>query len=128
MFSLELQHRLTGAGSHILSVSAHPGMSIGTAFRRSAFLRRLVLFITSPLNNPVSEAMKPTLLAATGPGVRGGDYIGPLGPLSFRGDPGRSYPTPQALDLGQSKLLWDRTNELTGATWPMLDDAIAASN
>lgn len=117
LFALELQRRLDAAGSHVLSVATHPGMSNGTAVREDQLLRKLLLFATAPLNNPVAEAAKPPVIAALAREIRGGDYIGPQGFLNFRGTPGRSAPAPHALDVADARNLWESAEKLTGATW-----------
>ncbi len=48
----------------------------------------------------------PTLMAATMPGVKGGQYFGPQGFKEFKGPPGAGKIAAQALDAGVAATLW----------------------
>jgi NAD(P)-dependent dehydrogenase (short-subunit alcohol dehydrogenase family) len=102
LFSLELQRRLTAAGSDVRSVLAHPGIattslaahSSSNAINRFAFL----------LNDPERGAL-PTLFAAT-QSVAGNAYVGPDGPGSIKGYPTIRKPGPAGLDAAAAQKLW----------------------
>lgn len=117
LFALELQRRLDAAGSKVLSVAAHPGMSINTGLVQSEWLKRVISIIAAPLDNSPDNAALPTVLAAIGPDVRGGQFFGPTGLGELKGDPGLSTPSNQARDVVAARKLWDIAEKLTGATW-----------
>lgn len=110
LFSLELQRRLTAAGSAVRSVLAHPGIattalaahSSANAINRFAFL----------LNDPERGAL-PTLYAAT-QNVAGNAYVGPDGFGSIRGYPTVRKPGKAGLDRAKAGDLWRATAILTG--------------
>ena len=65
----------------------------------------------------------PQLYAATAPDVQGGEYYGPSSWFGMRGNPTKVAAPPQARDLAAAALLWTRSEELTGVTYPGLDPA-----
>lgn len=83
LFSLELQRRLTTAGSSGRSVLAHPGIATTTlaAHSSSNAINRFSIL----LNDPEHGAL-PTLFAAT-QDVDGNDYVGPNGLGGITGNP-----------------------------------------
>ena len=110
MFALELDRRLRKAGARAISVAAHPGYSatniaFGAEGARRSLFGRLVVLGNSLLAQPAQLGALPTLYAATAP-VQGGDYIGPDGPLEFRGHPVRVQPRPSARDEALAAQLW----------------------
>lgn len=119
MFALELERRLRKAGASAISVAAHPGYSAtNIAFsaegaRRSLF-GRLVVLGNHLLAQPAELGALPTLYAATAPGIQGGDYIGPDGPLEFRGHPVRVHPRRSARDEVLAAELWKLSEAQTG--------------
>ena len=59
----------------------------------------------------------PTVLAALGDDVAGGDYIGPRGPAEMRGYPVKVKATRTARDPQVAARLWDVSESLTGVTY-----------
>lgn len=119
MFADELQHRLTRQNKRILSVCAHPGGSeteLGRHLSKTvAFVLRLLLV---PLvTHPPAEAALPTLYAALGSDVHGGDYFGPQGFLEMSGKPGRATRSPDSQNQDVAAKLWSISEELTGAAY-----------
>ena len=124
LFAFELQRHADTAGSKLLSIPVHPGISRtsivangpGSRDPKSIALAILKPFITQ------DDAMGalPTLYAATAPQVRGGEYIGPDGFQAFRGYPTVEEPRPQARDVGTAKQLWTVSEKLTGVSYPAL--------
>jgi NAD(P)-dependent dehydrogenase (short-subunit alcohol dehydrogenase family) len=110
LFSLELQRRLTAAGSPVRSVLAHPGIATTTlaAHSSSNWINRLGFL----LNDPEHGAL-PTLYAAT-QDVPGNAYVGPDGPGSIKGYPVVRTPSKAGLDVGLAARLWDVTAASTG--------------
>ncbi len=83
IFQLELQRRLSAAGSPILSTGAHPGYAL-TNLQTSGpagivpLSFRLVEIILKPLaSQDAAHGALPTLFAATSPVVTPGGYYGP---------------------------------------------------
>jgi NAD(P)-dependent dehydrogenase (short-subunit alcohol dehydrogenase family) len=123
MFMLELDRRLRRAGIDVLSVAAHPGYAAtnivfgGSAATPSPLRRiwnRLAAIGNLMLAQPAALGALPTLYAATAPGMSGGEYVGPHGPLEFRGYPVVVRPARHALDEGAAKRLWALSEEMTG--------------
>lgn len=119
MFADELQRRLTRQNKRILSVCAHPGGSeteLGRHLSKTvAFILRLLLV---PLvTHPPAEAALPTLYAALGDEVQGGDYFGPQGFLEMSGQPGRATRSPGSQSQEVAEKLWSVSEELTGAVY-----------
>lgn len=64
----------------------------------------------------------PTLFAAT-EDLPGGSFVGPSGPVEMRGEPTLVGRSTAASDVAAAKRLWDASEELTGAVFPL---AVAA--
>lgn len=116
VFGQELHRRLERAGSPVRSVLAHPGYTAtGLQKGTPVGLWRLLLGgIGNPLlaQKPERGAL-PQLFAATDPGVRGGEFIGPDGPGELRGAPVRVRPSPASADLATGRRLWELSESLT---------------
>ena len=116
IFAFELQRRLDKAGSSTLSVAAHPGISnteLGKHIPKLMYLlfRPLVSFY---IQKPEYGAL-PTLMAALGTEVKGGDYYGPTGnSQETKGPPGLARSKSKARDEEMGKRLWSVSEELTG--------------
>lgn len=111
LFSLELQRRLTAAGSHIRSVIAHPGVARTGLVNHSnlRFVNRLPFLVQD-----VEPGALPLLYAAT-QDVPGNAYVGPDGLFSFTGYPLVRKPSRAGLNPTVAKSLWQATATLTGA-------------
>ncbi len=120
MFALELDRRLRAAGSQIVSAASHPGIS-DTELGR-ALPKPVVLAVRYTVGRFISHdpdvASLPTLVAAIGSGVSGGEYYGPQGFQEFTGDPGPATIHACARDETAARRLWDLSVELTGADLP----------
>ncbi|WP_406493865.1 oxidoreductase [Streptomyces sp. NBC_01604] len=126
LFTLELQRRLTEAGSPVRALAAHPGYAATN--------------LQSHASNPVMRAFMgvgnrlfaqddragalPTLYAAT-QDLPGASYVGPDGLGEMRGAPTLVGRTPAASDAATARRLWTVSEELTGvacsltpADWP----------
>ena len=116
IFAFELQRRLDKAGSSTLSVAAHPGISnteLGKHIPKLMYLlfRPLASFY---IQKPEHGAL-PTLMAALGTEVKGGDYYGPTGnSQETKGPPGLARSKSKARDEEMGKRLWAVSEELTG--------------
>jgi NAD(P)-dependent dehydrogenase (short-subunit alcohol dehydrogenase family) len=122
VFALELQRRLTHAGSPISSTAAHPGYAL-TNLQTSGpgknvgFGFRILGEILKPiLSQDAAHGALPTLYAAAAPEALPGGYYGPDGLFEMTGSP-VSVPIPKsALDVGLAKKLWQESERLTGVT------------
>jgi NAD(P)-dependent dehydrogenase (short-subunit alcohol dehydrogenase family) len=111
LFSLELQRRLTAAGSQVRSVVAHPGVA------RTGLVDHSKLNIVNRLPFLVQDAEHgalPLLYAAT-QDVPGNAYIGPDGLFSFTGHPAVRKPSRAGQDPAVARKLWQATAALTGS-------------
>ncbi len=121
VFGLELDRRLRAAGSPVVSVVAHPGLSrsnltprawehrgrIGRIFARGGLL----------VTQPAERGALPQLFAATAPDVRGGQFFGPSGFLEMRGRVVEVHPSAEAADPDVGRRLWTAAEALTGITY-----------
>jgi NAD(P)-dependent dehydrogenase (short-subunit alcohol dehydrogenase family) len=114
MFSIELQRRLEKIGSKTISVAAHPGVSNTNLSQHiPSWLQIIMTPIAMMFIHEPKEAAKPTLLAALGENVKGGGYYGPTGFREMKGEPGRAFIAPQAIDKVIATNLWDISEKLT---------------
>nr|WP_246023186.1 oxidoreductase [Nocardia yunnanensis] len=120
LFAFELQRRLNGTDTALMSVLVHPGAA------ESDFARNLgpaVAFLARPslrwmfrfFMQTVEMGALPSLRAATDPGVRGGEFLGPSG--SFKGFPVRNEAGRQANDPEVAAALWAESERLSGVTY-----------
>ena len=111
LFSLELQRRLTAAGSPLRSVVAHPGVA------RTGLVGHSKLNIVNRLPflvQDVEHGALPLLYAAT-QDVPGNAYVGPDGLFSFTGHPVVRRPGRAGQDAAVAEELWRATAALTGS-------------
>ena len=123
LFTYEFDRRLKIAGSAVESIAAHPGVAITNVFRngpgdkgdlKMKLMEKLVPFIAQD----DAKGAWPTEYAATEPGVQGGAYIGPDGFSELKGYPKVVQPKSKALDVTTAKLLWEKSEQLTGVQYP----------
>ena len=124
LFMRELQRRVDAAGLRLLSVAAHPGYAstnLQLAGPRMRGSRARALFYAAGnllFAQPAAHGAWPTLCAATDPGARGGEYYGPGGLAEQRGHPVLVGMSAAASDAGDAGWLWERSEELTGVSYP----------
>jgi NAD(P)-dependent dehydrogenase (short-subunit alcohol dehydrogenase family) len=113
LFTLELQRRLTAAGSPVRALAAHPGVAASGLNRHlgpaMAVLDRTVGRL---IRQSAAAGAHPILIAATAE-LPGGSYLGPDGPAERRGRPtlvGRAAP---ASDPELAARLWTESERLT---------------
>lgn len=120
LFVLELQRRLTEAGSTVRAVAAHPGFAATNLAGRTA--SPISNFFMAVANRLVAQSdtmgALPTLYAATAD-IPGGTYIGPDAFGHLRGHPAVDTPASQALDTEAARRLWELSEQLTGVAWPL---------
>jgi NAD(P)-dependent dehydrogenase (short-subunit alcohol dehydrogenase family) len=116
LFTYELQRRLETAGKEMLSVAAHPGW---TATNLQAHASGIRFFNRFFAQDPPMGAL-PTLYAATGPDVSGGDYFGPGGFIEMRGHPKVVRSNDRSYDEEAAARLWEVSEDLTGVYYKAL--------
>lgn len=118
MFALELDRRLTAAGSGIAALAAHPGLAVTEVFRRGdragAFQRRAGHILFSLIGQSAAQGALPILYAATAPEAQGGGYYGPDGFWEARGYPKPAAIAAHARDRAAAERLWAVMETLTG--------------
>ena len=118
LFTLELQRRLTAAGSPIRAMAAHPGWAATNLQGRDASVMRRALMLMG--NRFIAQDSRtgalPTLYAAV-EDLPGGSFVGPDG-LAMRGAPALVGRSPAASDPASGRRLWTVSEELTGITFP----------
>ncbi|MFJ7326002.1 oxidoreductase [Streptomyces cyaneofuscatus] len=120
VFGHELHRRLTAAGSPVRSVLAHPGYT-ATNLQTSAptgLVKLLFGRVLLPLAQRPEAGVLPQLYAATAPGVRGGELIGPDGRGELRGGPTRVPLASAATDAETGRRLWEVSEALTDVRFP----------
>jgi NAD(P)-dependent dehydrogenase (short-subunit alcohol dehydrogenase family) len=131
MFALELQRRATAAGSRILSIAAHPGISrtpIAAGWEREdrrglrdrlelwGYRLSMLLFAQT-----AAEGARSLVHAAADASVVGGGYYGPTGLGQIGGRPGSVRPSRRALDPIVAARLWEASERLTGVRYEWRD-------
>ncbi len=122
LFSGELQRRATASGSSLTAVAAHPGYAatnLTSGPATGAALLRPVLAVADKIaGQPDHMGALPQLYAATMPDVGPDDYWGPDSFREQRGHPTRVGRTARAQDAAAAGALWERSEALTGVTYP----------
>jgi NAD(P)-dependent dehydrogenase (short-subunit alcohol dehydrogenase family) len=118
LFALELDRRLRAVDATTISVACHPGIAMTELGRHMGRVVNALLPIIRPLaqlryNSPAQGAW-PTLMAATDPGVEGGEYLGPSRWKETTGPASRAHAGTRARDEELARQLWDVSVELTG--------------
>lgn len=132
LFTHELARRLAAAGSGIVAAAAHPGyastnLHVGAAPQAGTTLTSRFTAAANALGNAIGNTViaqsaasgaLPTLYAATAPGVRPDEFIGPR--LGWRGSPIRSWRAKWTLDDKSGERLWRASEKLTGVSYASL--------
>lgn len=123
VFHYELDRRLRKASAAAIAVAAHPGYTstnigfAGPAMEKAAWKATVMRLGNALLAQPAAMGALPTLYAATAENVRGGDYIGPDGPLQLRGQPSKVQSKASARDAVAGARLWELSEQLTGVKY-----------
>ncbi len=113
MFALEFNRRLQAAGSDVLSIAAHPGYSKSELSRHLPwFLRLMLAAFGSLMMQSTADGALPTLYAALGWDLSGGEAIGPANRKQTKGPPTIVEPYAQARDEAQRSRLWTLSERL----------------
>ena len=126
LFTLELERRLTAAGSPVRALAAHPGWAATNLQSRTQNrIQDLALKVGNIViaQNDVQGAW-PTLYAAT-QDLPGGSYVGPDGFHEGRGHPTLVGRSAAASDPETARALWDLSERLTATAFPLYADAAA---
>ncbi|MGM1064993.1 oxidoreductase [Saccharothrix sp. Mg75] len=122
VLGVELDRRLRAAGSPVAGVLAHPGLTrtnlTPRAWEHRGRLGRSIAAVGLLVTQPVERGALPQLRAATGTGVRGGEFFGPSGPWEARGGVARARFGREATDPDVGRRLWAVAEELTGVSYP----------
>lgn len=120
MFALGLQKRSDEHGWGLTSLAAHPGLAQtdlianGHAGSQPDLTMRLSRYLLPVFAHSAAAGALPSLMAATRPDVRPGDYFGPQGLGETRGTPGRARLDRAATDSAVGERLWRESERLTG--------------
>lgn len=121
VFGLELDRRLKAAGSPVVSVLAHPGLTrtnlTPRAWEHRGRLGRVLASVGLLATQSVERGTMPQLHAATAPGLRGGEFFGPSGLFETRGGVTEVHPSREAADPAVGTRLWSVAEELTGVRY-----------
>jgi NAD(P)-dependent dehydrogenase (short-subunit alcohol dehydrogenase family) len=112
LFTLELQRRLTEAGSAVRAIAAHPGIARTNLFQRAGGQFPALGRYLGWLFNDAERGALPIEYAAT-QDVPGGSYVGPDGLGHIRGYPEIHDPAKAARDSEMARKLWELSARLT---------------
>lgn len=131
LFSLELQRCAVKAGSALISVGAHPGVSVTPIANgwkgedRRRLRDRFDLFayraFIGLFAQTAQEGAQPLVYAASNAEIIGGGYYGPQGFKQMSGKAGKVQPAVQALNKEVAKQLWEESTRLTGVNFDLLN-------
>ena len=113
LFTVELQRRLTSAGSAVRAVAAHPGVAKTNLISHVGGFQGAVnrLFVR-PITQDAEHGALPTLYAAT-QDIPGGSYVGPDGLIHTKGYPEIAKPSRAARNADLAQRLWVASAALT---------------
>ncbi|WP_327000338.1 oxidoreductase [Dactylosporangium sp. NBC_01737] len=121
VFGLELDRRLRAAGSPVVSVLAHPGLTrtnlTPRAWEDRGRFGRVLAGAGLLVTQSVERGAQPQLHAATAPALRGGQFFGPSGFLELRGRIAEVRPSKEAADPAVGRRLWLAAEHLTGVSY-----------
>jgi NAD(P)-dependent dehydrogenase (short-subunit alcohol dehydrogenase family) len=122
LFGLELDRRLSRAGSDVISVLAHPGYSdtnLQTTGPTGPAKWAMQFVGNKLIAQGADKGALPQLYAATAPDVVGADFLGPDGMRALRGHPTRVTPSKYATDEETARRLWTLSEEATGVRYEL---------
>ena len=110
---VELDRRLKARGSRTIAAACHPGLAQTEIGRHFPLIQYAAPLVRTFFNTQAMGAW-PTLMAATAPGVAGGDYYGPTRWGEMSGPAGKAWSTPSSRDPELGRRLWELSVEMTG--------------
>ena len=118
LFAYQLQKQIDKNGCLVKSVAAHPGVSNTQLFKHQSKLMSFIFTsISSIFMHGVADAAKPSLYAALGEDIKGGDYVGPTGFNEMKGPVGKVRSSPISYDQEVAQKLWTVSEKLTGGAF-----------
>ena len=130
-FTYELERRLRAADAPTIAVAVHPGWArtpscSGPSRDGTVRFDERVEGLIGRLGQSAAGGARPTLYAATAPGVRGGEFYGPAHAAQLFGPPKRVRSVRRSRRPADLERLWAVSEELTGVHYPWVA-GIAAS-
>lgn len=125
LFMYELDRRLRKAGSRVKSVGCHPGYAatnlqgVGPQMSGSSFSGMIMKIGNSLFAQSAEAGAYPTLYAAVGEDIEGGDYTGPGGFMEMGGAAVKVGTTDLARSEEDAARLWSLSEELTGVRYAL---------
>ena len=113
LFMYELDRRLKARGAATIAVACHPGLAQTEIGRHFPLIQWAAPLVRAFFNTQAMGAW-PTLMAATAPGLTGGDYYGPNRWVELSGPAAKGWSTPTSRDPKLGKRLWELSVEMTG--------------
>ncbi|MCF7823304.1 MAG: SDR family NAD(P)-dependent oxidoreductase [Candidatus Marinimicrobia bacterium] len=107
-FTYELARKIQAAGHHVMVTAAHPGLT-SSNLAKGAGIR----FFNSLFAQSGSMGALPTLMAATDPSAKNGDYFGPSKLSGWRGYPKRVFSNKASHDTDIAARLWEISQDMT---------------
>jgi NAD(P)-dependent dehydrogenase (short-subunit alcohol dehydrogenase family) len=119
LFTLELERRLTAAGSPVRALAAHPGYSATNLqfHYGNPVVDRAMGVLNRVVGQSAAMGALPTVYAVT-QDLPGASYVGPDGRNEIRGHPTLVGRSAAASDLTVAERLWAASEELTGVRFP----------
>jgi NAD(P)-dependent dehydrogenase (short-subunit alcohol dehydrogenase family) len=123
LFAYELERRLEIDHPGVKSMACHPGyaatnlQSVGPAMAGSAVDGAVMAIGNKLFAQSARSGALPTLYAALAEELRGGEFIGPSGPMALWGAPVSQKSNRASRDLYAAKKLWETSEELTGVRY-----------
>jgi NAD(P)-dependent dehydrogenase (short-subunit alcohol dehydrogenase family) len=120
LFVLELERRLTAAGSSVRALAAHPGYAATNLQSHSGnpVMNGLMWVANRIVAQTQEMGALPTVYAAT-EDLPGGSYVGPNRRSETRGYPALVGRSAAASDARMAAALWTASEELTGTSFPL---------
>jgi NAD(P)-dependent dehydrogenase (short-subunit alcohol dehydrogenase family) len=120
LFTLELERRLSAAGSPVRALAAHPGYSATNlqSHYGNPVVDRLMAVLNRVVGQSAAMGALPTVYAVT-QDLPGASYVGPDGRNELRGYPTLVGRSAVASDLDLAGRLWTASEELTGVRFPV---------
>ncbi len=128
LFTFELQRRLEAVKARTSSLASHPGyastnlQAAGARQMGSTWRERLMNAGNRVMAQSAQMGALPSLYALTSDDARGGDYIGPDGPMQMWGHPTTVVATAMARDSELAARLWGVSQSLTGVSFDALSN------
>ena len=119
MFAYELNRRLRATGNKTLSVAAHPGVA---ATNLAQHFPRFMSALFPLVGQSAANGALPTLYAALGDDIEGGDYCGPRSLQQMRGAPVKVGSNKASRDEAAAARLWALSEQLTGVRYAFCSD------